>query len=150
MSEEAVEQISDPQEEAIDPTPAPVKQKRPMSEEALGRLAEARKIALQVRQAKSKEKLLAKAAAIPVPPSPAPAPEQKTQKKSTRQPLPEIVIEQSDSDDDEYENPPNQIVVVKKRAPKVKAEAQKKEEEPPAREFKPTIDELIKRQFVRT
>ena len=60
MSEEAVEQISDPQEEAIDPTPAPVKQKRPMSEEALGRLAEARKIALQVRQAKSKEKLFRK------------------------------------------------------------------------------------------
>ncbi len=140
------EPIVDPP--AVEAVTVPSRVKRPMSDDALARLALAREKALLVRQTKAREKLLEKAAALPssVPPDP-------NKKKKKREP-PQVVIEASDSDSDEYESP--QIVVVKKkRAPKKMKEEKEnvapsvsREVEQPKKQ-EPSLEELIARTFVR-
>jgi len=159
-----VDTDSSPPEPQMTPSPVPVvtnvppRTKRPMSDEALAKLAEARKLALVAKQAKVKERLLEKAAAIPAPPPP---PE--TPKKKSKRPAPQVIIEASSSDEDEYESP--QILVVKKK----RASRAKKEEDPPPKktthtpslppsprtlmsgrqDASPSLEDLIARTFVR-
>lgn len=146
-------QPTEPQEEVVDPpvveaVTVPARAKRPMSDDALARLALAREKALAVRQMKAREKLLEKASAMlpsSVPPDP-------NKKKKKREP-PQVVIEASDSDSDEYESP--QIVVVKKkRAPKVKEQKENvtpsvSREVEQSKKQEPSLEELIARTFVR-
>ena len=142
---------------ALAVTNVPPRTKRPMSNEALAKLAEARKLALVAKQAKVKERLLEKAAAIPTPPPP------ETPKKKSKRPAPQVIIEASSSDEDEYESP--QILVVKKK----RASRAKKEEDPPPKktthtpslppsprtlmsgrqDAPPSLEDLIAKTFVR-
>ena len=153
MSMEPETQPTEPQEEVVDQpvveaVKVPARAKRPMSDDALARLALAREKALAVRQMKAREKLLEKASAM----LPSSVPSDPNKRKKKREP-PQVVIEASDSDSDEYESP--QIVVVKKkRAPKKMKEEKENSQPSSSREVEqkkqePSLEELIARTFVR-
>lgn len=89
----------------------PAKVRKPMSDEALAKLAKARERAAEVNRQKKEERLRAKVAALDPPKEEA----QRVQQKPPMDPGVVLVVEQSESDDDNFEGPPGVVFVRRKR-----------------------------------